>query len=162
MSEFEPKTQVRVNNWRKDHRDSLLKWAGELNEQCNIWNIEVVKHLVVLNAAGFAGVATLIAGNRPPGPSWIGALALAGYGSGVAAAILNLYLVASGTERDLQELRERIGRTFDPECREVELTSHLTRGNRLASAGVAIGWVSAALGILCTIGIGWSLAAVHV
>ncbi|MDW3682405.1 hypothetical protein RA280_11720 [Cupriavidus sp. CV2] len=63
-----------------------------LDRTGSTWDLEGVKHLVVLNAAGFAGVATLLAGSKRPAPEWIGPLTLLGFGLGVVLAVLNMYL----------------------------------------------------------------------
>lgn len=45
--------------WRRENREMLEAWWDRLMLQSVTWDLEAVKHLVVLNAAGFAGMATL-------------------------------------------------------------------------------------------------------
>ena len=56
-----------------------LSGGGQLSERAAAWDLETVKHLVVLNAAGLAGVATLFAGNKSLCPRWVGPIALLDY-----------------------------------------------------------------------------------
>ncbi|AOJ86131.1 hypothetical protein WS87_05345 [Burkholderia sp. MSMB0856] len=80
-------------------RSMLDQWWERLSERSSTWDLETVKHLVVLNAAGFAGVATLLAGSKPPHSKWIGVATLLGYGLGVVLAILNMYLASVSFSR---------------------------------------------------------------
>ena len=47
---------------RERLRIALEAWWERLTQRASEWDLETVKHLVVLNAAGIAGVATLLAG----------------------------------------------------------------------------------------------------
>lgn len=42
---------------RRAARESLVEWWERLSGRAAAWNLETVKHLFVLNAAGLAGVA---------------------------------------------------------------------------------------------------------
>lgn len=92
---------------------ALQEWWERLSERSSAWDLETVKHLVVLNAAGFAGVATLLAGNKLLQPRLIGAVALLGYGIGVVFAILNMYLASVSFTMMLDEVKERMMATAD-------------------------------------------------
>ena len=47
---------------RERLRVALETWWERLTQRSTEWDLETAKHLVVLNAAGVAGVATLLAG----------------------------------------------------------------------------------------------------
>ncbi|WP_069265333.1 hypothetical protein [Paraburkholderia nodosa] len=138
-------------------RTSLEKWWERLAERSSAWDLETVKHLVVLNAAGFAGVATLLAGSRPPQPGWIGRATLLGYGFGVALAILNMYLVAVRFDKMTEEIKTRIVRTHDLSSPMNDVFDPLTAGRRLGISGQICGWAAAILAVISTLAIGFSL-----
>ncbi|KVF38037.1 hypothetical protein WJ09_03070 [Burkholderia vietnamiensis] len=121
------------------------------------WDLETVKHLVVLNAAGLAGAATLLAGGRLQQPKWIGAATLLGYGLGVALAILNMYLVRVSLDRRLNEVKSRMSEVYDLSKRIDHAFDPLIAGRKINIAGQACGWVSAMLAVASTLTIGISL-----
>ncbi|QVN19582.1 hypothetical protein [Burkholderia pyrrocinia] len=138
-------------------RSMLEQWWERLSERSSTWDLETVKHLVVLNAAGLAGVATLLAGAKLPHPKWIGATALLGYGLGVAFAILNMYLASVSFDRMLNEVKSRMVEVGDLSKQIDHVYDRLTAGRRLNVAGQVCGWVSAMLAIASTLAIGFSL-----
>lgn len=138
-------------------RETLGEWWERLSQQGATWDLETVKHLVVLNAAGFAGVATLLAGNKPLQPSWIGAAALLGYGFGVVLAILNMHLGANSFERMSSEVSDRIKKTWDFDESMKGFYEAPEKGQTLGTAGQVCGWSSAILAVASTVAVGVSL-----
>ncbi|WP_321808063.1 hypothetical protein [Burkholderia sp. BCC1993] len=138
-------------------RRSLEEWWERLADRSATWDLETVKHLVVLNAAGFAGVATLLAGSKPPQPGWLGRATLLGYGFGVALAILNMYLVSVRFDKMTIEIKERIVATQDLSRPMDNVFDRLTAGRRFGLAGQICGWGAAILAVLSTLAIGFSL-----
>ncbi|HDR9061244.1 TPA: hypothetical protein QDB03_002862 [Burkholderia vietnamiensis] len=138
-------------------RSMLDQWWERLSERSSTWDLETVKHLVVLNAAGLAGVATLLAGAKLPHPKWIGAATLLGYGLGVALAILNMYLASVSFGRMLNEVKSRMAEVGDLSKPIDHVYDRLTAGMRINVAGQICGWVSAILAIASTLAIGFSL-----
>lgn len=142
---------------RQALRPSLDDWWERLAERSSTWDLETVKHLVVLNAAGFAGAATLLAGSRELHPRWVGCATLLGYGFGVALAILNMYLVSLSFARMLDEVKRRIVAIHDLTKPTDRLFDQLTAGRCFRIAGQICGWGAAILAILSTIAVGVSL-----
>ncbi|RXV73466.1 hypothetical protein D1006_14750 [Burkholderia stabilis] len=138
-------------------RSSLEQWAERLAERSSIWDLETVKNLVVLNAAGFAGVATLLAAAKLPNPKWIGAASLLGYGFGVALAILNMYLASLSFGRMLDEVKSRMAEVYDLSKRVDHMFDRLEAGRRINIAGQVCGWGSALLALTSTLMIGFTL-----
>lgn len=138
-------------------RETLGEWWERLNGIAATWDLETVKHLVVLNAAGFAGVATLLAGNKPLQPLWIGAGALLGYGFGVVLAILNMHFGANAFARMSTEVSDRIKKTWSFEESMNGFYEAPKKGQILSIAGQVCGWSSAILAVASTIAIGVSL-----
>lgn len=138
-------------------RDSLGEWWERLAAMSANWDIETVKHLVVLNAAGVAGVATLLAGNKPLHPDWIGAATLLGYGFGVVFAILNMHLAARAFDGMSGEISERVQQTWDLEQSADGMFAEPKAGSRFSVAGQICGWISAASAIASTLAVGISL-----
>lgn len=136
---------------------SLELWWERLAERSSAWDLETVKHLVVLNAAGLAGAATLLAGGKLQPPRWIGAATLLGYGLGVALAILNMYLVRVSFDRKLNEVKSRIGEVYDLSKRIDRAFDPLTAGRKINFAGQVCGWGSALLAVTSTLMIGFTL-----
>ncbi|SCU75500.1 conserved membrane hypothetical protein [Cupriavidus necator] len=139
-------------------RETLGEWWERLGQIAATWDLETVKHLVVLNAAGFAGVATLLAGNKPLQPLWVGAAALLGYGFGVVLAILNMHLGANAFERMSTEVGDRIKKTWNLEESTKGFYDAPKKGRILSVAGQICGWSSALLAVASTIAVGVSLA----
>ncbi|WP_124921198.1 hypothetical protein [Burkholderia sp. Bp9099] len=142
---------------RQALRTSLEEWWERLAEMSATWDLETVKHLVVLNAAGFAGVATLLAGSKPLQPGWIGRATLLGYGFGVAFAILNMYLASVRFDKMTMEIKERIVATHDLSKPMDNVFGRLTSGHRFGIAGQICGWGAAILAVVSTLAIGFSL-----
>ncbi|MCB4345223.1 hypothetical protein LA345_15050 [Burkholderia vietnamiensis] len=138
-------------------RASLDQWWERLEELSSTWDLETVKHLVVLNAAGFAGVATLLAGGKLPQPKWGGAAPLLGYGLGVVLAIANMYLAAVSYSRMREEVKARIAAVGDASKQVDHVFDRLAGGRRLIIAGQTCGWASAMLAVASTVMIGVSL-----
>ncbi|WP_144410538.1 hypothetical protein [Burkholderia thailandensis] len=138
-------------------RASLDQWWERLEGLSSTWDLETVKHLVVLNAAGFAGVATLLAGGKLPQPKWSGAAPLLGYGLGVALAIANMYLASVSYSRMREEVKERIAAVGDLAQQVDHVFDRLAGGRRFSIAGQACGWVSAMLAVASTLTIGVNL-----
>ncbi|WP_124529900.1 hypothetical protein [Burkholderia sp. Bp8991] len=135
----------------------LDQWWERLSERSSTWDLETVKHLVVLNAAGLAGVATLLAGAKLPNPKWIGAATLLGYGLGVVLAIVNMYLASVSFSRMLNEVKSRMVDVGDLSKSIDHVYDRLTAGKRINVAGQVCGWASAMLAIASTLAIGFSL-----
>ncbi|QTO19581.1 hypothetical protein [Burkholderia seminalis] len=138
-------------------RSSLEQWWERLAQLSSAWDLETVKHLVVLNAAALAGAATLLAGGRLQQPKWIGAAILLGYGLGVALAILNMYLVRLSLDRNLNEVKSRMAEVYDLTKKIDRAFDPLTAGRKINIAGQTCGWLSAILAIASTLAIGISL-----
>ncbi|KVR54718.1 hypothetical protein WL65_20375 [Burkholderia ubonensis] len=142
---------------RRAARPMLDQWWERLSERSSTWDLETVKHLVVLNAAGFAGVATLLAGAKLPHPKWVGAATLLGYGLGVVLAILNMYLASVSFSRMLNEVKSRMVEVGDFSKPIDHVFDRLTAGRRINIAGQVCGWGSAVFAIGSTLTIGISL-----
>lgn len=142
---------------RQALRGSLDQWWERLEALSSTWDLETVKHLVVLNAAGFAGVATLLAGGKLPQPKWAGAAPLLGYGLGVVFAIANMYLASVGYSRMREEVKNRIVAVGDLSQQVDHVFDRLAGGRRFNIAGQACGWSSAMLAVASTVMIGVSL-----
>ncbi|KVM18064.1 hypothetical protein WL05_16645 [Burkholderia ubonensis] len=142
---------------RRAARSMLDQWWERLSERSSTWDLETVKHLVVLNAAGFAGVATLLAGAKLPHPKWVGAATLLGYGLGVVLAILNMYLASVSFSRMLNEVKSRMVEVGDLSKPIDHVYDRLTAGRRINIAGQVCGWGSAVFAIGSTLTIGISL-----
>jgi len=112
---------------------------------------------VVLNAAGFAGVATLLAGGKLPQPKWAGAAPLLGYGLGVVLAIANMYLTSVSYSRMREEVKDRIATVGDLSKQIDHVFDRLAGGRRFNIAGQAYGWGSALFAVASTLMIGISL-----
>jgi len=138
-------------------RASLDQWWERLEELSSKWDLETVKHLVVLNGAGFAGVATLLAGGKLSLPKWSGATLLLGYGLGVVLAIANMYLASVGYSRMREEVKGRIAAVGDLSQQVGHVFDPLAGGRRFTIAGQACGWISAMLAVASTLAIGISL-----
>lgn len=149
--------QARELALRRAARSSLEQWWERLAQLSSAWDLETVKHLVVLNAAGLAGAATLLAGTRLQQPEWIGAAILLGYGLGVALAILNMYLVRLSLDRRLNEVKSRMAEVYDLSKKIDRAFDPLTAGRKVNIAGQACGWISAMLAVASTLAIGISL-----
>ncbi|MEB2544342.1 hypothetical protein [Burkholderia cenocepacia] len=142
---------------RRAARSMLDQWWERLSERSSTWDLETVKHLVVLNAAGLAGAATLLAGAKPPHSKWIGAATLLGYGLGVVLAILNMYLASVSFSRMLDEVKSRMVEVGDLSTPIAHVYDRLTAGRRINVAGQVCGWGSAVFAIGSTLMIGFSL-----
>lgn len=142
---------------RRAARSMLDQWSERLSERLSTWDLETVKHLVVLNAAGFAGAATLLAGAKPPHLKWIGAATLLGYGLGVVLAILNMYLASVSFSRMLDEVKSRMIEVGDLSKPIDHVYDRLTAGRPINIAGQVCGWASAVFAIGSTLMIGFSL-----
>ncbi|MDP9582525.1 UNVERIFIED_ORG: hypothetical protein J2791_001807 [Burkholderia contaminans] len=150
-------THAREFARRHAARSSLEQWWERLAQLSSAWDLETVKHLVVLNAAGLAGAATLLAGTRLQQPKWIGSATLLGYGLGVAFAILNMYLVRVSFDRKLNEVKSRIAEVYDLSKKIDNAFDPLTAGRKINIAGQTCGWISAMLAVASTLMIGFSL-----
>ncbi|KVU21218.1 hypothetical protein WK62_19725 [Burkholderia ubonensis] len=142
---------------RRAARSMLDQWWERLSERSSTWDLETVKHLVVLNAAGFAGVATLLASAKLPHPKWVGAATLLGYGLGVVLAILNMYLASVSFSRMLNEVKSRMVEVGDLSKPIDHVYDRLTAGRRINIACQVCGWGSAVFAIGSTLTIGISL-----
>lgn len=142
---------------RRAIRESLVDWRERLSERAAAWDLETVKHLVVLNAAGLAGVATLLAGNKPLCPGWVGPIALLGYGFGVVMAVLNMYLASRSFTMMSDEIKRRIDKIYDP---SISLDGSLERpvsGQCFNWLGQGCGWVAAIFAAASTLAVGIGL-----
>jgi len=143
---------------RERLRIALDAWWERLTQRTSEWNLETVKHLVVLNAAGIAGVATLLAGaGHQFRPAWVGPAILFGYGLGVIFAVLNMYLVSVDFDRKAVEVKTRIARVYDLSDPLDDVFNDLSAGRRFGIAGQVCGWLSAASAVLSTVTLGVSL-----
>ncbi|HDR9010641.1 TPA: hypothetical protein QDB08_003628 [Burkholderia vietnamiensis] len=149
--------RIRELAQRHAARSMLDQWWERLSERSSTWDLETVKHLVVLNAAGLAGVATLLAGAKLPHPKWIGAATLLGYGLGVVLAILNMYLASVSFSRMLDEVKSRMVEVADLSKPIDHVYDRLTAGRRINIVGQVCGWGSAVFAIGSTLMIGISL-----
>lgn len=73
----------------KDVVADLNHAIQKYDNEAATWDLETTKHLVVLNAAGVAGVATLLAGQK----SGLYGAALLCFVAGVVFAVLHMHLV---------------------------------------------------------------------
>jgi len=143
---------------RKQVRASLSGWWDRLTQLSTAWDIEACKHLIVLNAAGFAGVSTLLAGNKPIEPHWVGPATLLGYGIAVILAILNMYLAGVSFGLMAGEVKRRMAKVFDPSEDLTGIFNDTTDGKWCCLIGQGCGWTSAILAAASTITLGISLA----
>lgn len=142
---------------RRADQAAIRSWWDQLNKLASEWDLETVKHLVVLNAAGIAGSATLIAGSNKLTPDCLGPITLTGYGIGVVLAVLNMHLAATSFQMMSIELQKRIARSTDLTVNRDELFEELTSGKRVNVIGQICGWLSALLAITSTIALGIGL-----
>ncbi|MGD7291081.1 hypothetical protein ACQCP0_18995 [Ralstonia pseudosolanacearum] len=143
---------------RELYRKSLEGWWERLTQRGSEWDLETVKHLVVLNAAGIAGVATLLAGaGKGLLAAWVGPSTLLCYGLGVILAILNMYLVSVRFGLMAGEIKARITKTWELSERMDHIFDDLTAGRRLGIAGQVCGWGSAVLAVASTVALCLSL-----
>lgn len=139
-------------------RDHLAQWRTRLYDRAAEWDLETVKHLVVLNAAGIAGVATLLGSSNPKLAGWAGPMTLMGYGIGVILAVLNLHLASAAFYHMGGEIDGRIESVFSPETPlDKRLVQAPKRGIGFQWAGISCGYTSAALAISSTALLGWKL-----
>ncbi|WP_343656155.1 hypothetical protein [Cupriavidus sp.] len=143
---------------RQYARKTLDDWWLRLERMGTTWDLETIKHVVVINAAGFAGVSTLLAGTAQL-PKLIGGIALAAYGLGVILAVLNMYLASQSFFRMNMEISERIGLLYKPETDVSTLYAFPKRGRWLRRAGSTCGWIAALLAMGATAAVGWTLVA---
>ncbi|WP_143277606.1 hypothetical protein [Bordetella genomosp. 10] len=85
MEYFDLATEEAKNLWLK-YCHEQTNWSGE-------WMLETVKHLAIINAAGIAGAATLLATQNADG--WV-KLAFCLFTGGLLLAVLDLWLCACG------------------------------------------------------------------
>ncbi|KFX63828.1 hypothetical protein KBK24_0119175 [Burkholderia sp. K24] len=135
----------------------LGDWGERLNERSATWDLETVKHLVILNAAGFAGIATILAGNRPI-EAWVGRITLLGYGFGVVLAVLNMYLASVSFGYMADEINRRIAHIYRLSEPTDSVFDRPVAGRRINITGQVCGWLSAVLAITSTLLIGLHLA----
>ncbi|WP_420996543.1 hypothetical protein ACKI2N_032740 [Cupriavidus sp. 30B13] len=132
-------------------RERLAQWAHDLNEQATQWDLETVKHLVVLNAAGVAGAATLITNNSELKLGL--AVALSIYVIGVILAVANLHLGALSFNEMSEGINERIDNEVDNV--QVPITAKILRmpekGMPRNTWAVRAGKASASAAILGTV-----------
>lgn len=122
----------------------------------SIWDLETVKHLVILNAAGFAGVSTLLASNKLT-PQCIGPATLLGYGFAVLLAVLNMHLGGKSFERMASEVKDRISLTGQLSESMAGIFDRPKAGRVLNIVGQFCGWMSATLAAASTVAVGISL-----
>ncbi|NUA26086.1 hypothetical protein [Cupriavidus basilensis] len=142
---------------RAEYRSALEAWWNRLVVQASTWDLETVKHLIVLNAAGLAGMATIMAGSKGVTPGWVGPVALFGYGLGVVSAILNMHLAARSFDLMADEVKERIILTHDLQADLTHIFDPVKRGNRINIAGQCCGWISVILAITGTCILGYGI-----
>lgn len=160
MSDYEPfHSDSQDSIRRREHRRVLEQWWERLIGHSSAWDLEAGKHLIVLNAAGFAGMATILAGSKKIAPAWIGPTSLLCYGFGVIFAILNLYLASRSFGLMAQEVKERIALTWDPriDVGAMNLFSDIKRGHRVNLVGQCFGWLSATLAVISTCALGYGV-----
>ncbi|KAF7961461.1 hypothetical protein AWV80_33090 [Cupriavidus sp. UYMU48A] len=102
-------------------------------------------------------MSTLLAGNKPIAPIWVGPATLIGYGVAVILAILNMYLAGVSFSRMAAEVKQHMTRTFDPSEDLSGIFADATAGKWINCAGQCCGWSSALLAIASTITLGISL-----
>lgn len=143
---------------RERLRIALEAWWERLTQRASEWDLETVKHLVVLNAAGIAGVATLLAGGGHQfHPAWGGPAILFVYGLGVIFAVLNMYLASAHFDKKAGEVKTRIARVYDLSDQLDNLFDDLSAGRKFSISGQVCGWLSAASAVLSTVTLGISL-----
>ncbi|MFJ1255959.1 hypothetical protein [Cupriavidus sp. CuC1] len=145
---------------RREVRELLTEWWERLNLLSSTWDLETGKHLVVLSAAGFAGVSTLLAGNKPLTPQWLGPATLLGYGFAVLLAVVNMYLAAISFHRMANEIKGRIALAGDWSESTAGIFDRPKAGRRLNIAGQVCGWISAVLATGSTVAVGISLVSI--
>ncbi|USE81173.1 hypothetical protein NDR89_15755 [Cupriavidus gilardii] len=144
-----------VDKARRDiAREALVEWWHRIERLGSDWDLETLKHVVVINAAGFAGVCTLLAGNNKIEPAWLGGAVLFAYGMGVALAVLNMYLASQAFFRMGSEIDERIKNVYSKTTDPKGLFAFPQKGKWLRRIGMGCGWTAAVLGVAATIAIG--------
>ena len=143
---------------RERLRVALETWWERLTQRSTEWDLETAKHLVVLNAAGVAGVATLLAGGGHQfSPAWVGSAVFFGYGFGVIFTVLNMYLASIHFDKKAAEVKTRIVRVYDLSDQLDGLFDDLSAGRKFNISGQVCGWLSAASAVLSTVTLGISL-----
>lgn len=138
---------------RKEAGESLMEWSVALNSQAADWDLETVKHLVILNAAGVAGSTTLLASTTLAGVKSGLTVALAPFAIGVILAVLNFHLASRSFHEMSLELRDRAAtEAQDP---NVSVDHNLFRdpkaGSKTNAWAVRMGIASAVCAILGTL-----------
>lgn len=158
MTPNEKNTQVdnlelKRDQWFADQQ-ALQAWWERNIQRASEWDLETVKHLVVLNVAGVAGVTTLVAGPDQITPRWLAVLALSGYGLGVILAVLNLHFAARSFDLYADEIRHRMQTLLPKSAPHDELFADVTTGKTINIIGQISGWISAVLAVVCTVAVG--------
>ncbi|MEF3066576.1 hypothetical protein [Pandoraea apista] len=158
MDETKQNDQIENPELRRAQRiadqRALQSWWERNVQRASEWDLETVKHLVVLNVAGVAGVTTLVAGSDQITPRWLAVTALSGYGLGVILAVLNMHLAARGFDLYAGEIRDRIQTLLPKDGPREELFNKVTRGKTPNVLGQIAGWISAALAVASTVAVG--------
>ncbi|WP_183036894.1 hypothetical protein [Cupriavidus sp. UME77] len=139
---------------RLQARKSLVDWAMRLNDQAAEWDLESVKHLVVLNAAGVAGSTTLLAnGANAAALKRALVIVLALFGAGVILAVLNLTLASRSFDTMAKDIHQRIETELDGDW-SVPIDAHVFRppekGRKMNQWGVRVAVASAVCAVIAT------------
>ncbi|WP_143277238.1 hypothetical protein [Bordetella genomosp. 1] len=133
------------NKFRAEQEAELDAPIRLLADLSFAWELELVKHLVLLNAAGLAGVTALIAGRNGSDYTLQAAAALFLLGCGLA--VLNLHFNSQGLHRRHQAMKSRrkmfsAANTWH-DVNDVAGAKENTRADRLHNLAILLGWISA-------------------
>ncbi|HDR8924971.1 TPA: hypothetical protein QDB26_003989 [Burkholderia vietnamiensis] len=149
------------------HWEVGYKIHKEEANQMREWTMEVVKHLAIINAAGLAGVATLIAMqiNETISRSYFVFSAIS-FALGLALAVVDMHLNSMGHLARVKEMRRRIDELRNSyknsslhllkSLRENMIEAPFNDGGWFTVAGIC-GWISAIaflsgiVGIFCAL-----------
>ena len=138
---------------RRRLRQATFEWRDKHEPLRASWDLETVKHLAIVNGAGFAGTATVVASNLVGSNRHPGLFVL--FGLGLLCAIANMYLGSLGYGSFMEELTRRV-KSFDED--ETDDGRRLFDGRSglslfIMRMGMLAGWLSAGLAVLGGIGL---------
>lgn len=139
---------------RERTRQAVTVFMERIERLRSAWDLETVKHLALVNAAGFAGAAT-IATSQLTGSArhpWMFVF----FGIGLLAAISNMYCGAMGYTTFNNELARRIAE-FD---QDFQYSPAKLMGQRTGISlwFMRIGYGAGSLSAACAVAGGWVIA----
>lgn len=99
-------------DYRRLVRDALLKWQSDCSEAFQVWNLETVRTLALVNSAGLAGVSAIYASESAAKATLGSYPAAACFALGLISALVNMYANSQGHIWRQREIMRRI-RAFD-------------------------------------------------